>query len=113
MRTRTRVAGAAMLVLLPVAAACGSGSASPEPPAGPVPAVRGGADLVLPLDAYDLDPGERGAVTRAAWRLVRDCVARFGGGYSVPEPSGIPLGPRFEHRHERRYGLLDPRVRHR
>ncbi|MET7398942.1 hypothetical protein ABZS66_36230 [Dactylosporangium sp. NPDC005572] len=62
---------------------------------------------MLPLDAYQLSEKEYVTVQRAAWRLIRDCVQRFGGEYTVPEGLVTADLPRFEHANERRYGLFD------
>jgi hypothetical protein len=89
-------------------AACSSGSGSAEPEVEQTPEVRSTSELTLPLDAYALNEKEHGTVQRAAWRLIRDCVAHFGGRYTVPESLVLGEAPRFEHPHERRYGLFDP-----
>jgi hypothetical protein len=69
--------------------------------------VRTVADIALPLDAHRLNQREYRTVQRAAWRLTRDCVRRFGGDYTVPESAVVANLPRFDNDNERRYGLFD------
>jgi hypothetical protein len=99
----------AFLVICSMVAACGSGSdaSGSEPDIGEIPVIRDTSELVLPLDAYELDSLEYTAVRRAAWRLIRECVRSFGGEYTVAEAVVLRGVPRFDHPHERRYGLYD------
>lgn len=103
-----RVVKSGFLLLIPlVVSACGSGSSSKEPELGPVTTVQSSAEVVLPLDAYQLSQKEYLNIQRASWRLTGKCVARFGGSYTLPEVAVLGNVPQFEHMNERRYGLLD------
>lgn len=109
MGTRARRARGAVFITvcwLVVSCSSGSGSAA-EPDLGPPVAVRRPADIVLPLDAHRLSQREYRTVQRAAWRLTRDCVRRFGAEYTVREAALTDSLPEFEYDNERRYGLFE------
>lgn len=111
MSMRTRCAlGAALIMLSMLATSCMSGPqpTESEPALGPEVTVQKATDLVLPLDAYRLSQKEYVAVRRAAWRLVRDCVHRFGAEYTLPESLILADVPTLVFTNERRYGLFDP-----
>lgn len=87
---------------------CCSGSDLAEPALGRIPVVTDTHELVLPLDAYHYSESEYLKVQSAAWRLVGDCVERFGGDYTVPEALVVAdVGSPFLFGNERRYGLFD------
>lgn len=91
----------AALLALPALAGCGGeggGSQGGEPALGPVPAIRSGTTIELPLDAYT---PEEGLLGKANDLLLQDCVRRYGFSMgSVP-----PARPRPKN--ERRYGIMD------
>ncbi|WP_161692093.1 hypothetical protein [Micromonospora rubida] len=72
------------------AVGCEATSAPPRPV--PVPRLGqspgGAAELVLPLDGYELTPAENLTVHQANIRLLRDCMADFG--LTFPESAGRP-----------------------
>jgi hypothetical protein len=103
-----RARGAVLVATCGLVVSCTSGPGSDsEPKLGPLRAVKAPADVTLPLDADRLSQREYLTVQRAAWRLTRDCVRRFGGEYTVPESAVVANLPQLEHDNERRYGLLD------
>jgi hypothetical protein len=105
------LAGGTTLVcsaLLLLSACATTTSAAAEPDLGPVTRVASAADLALPLDAYRMSGKEYATVRRANWRLVKACVERYGGEYTLEEADTINDVPQFDNLNERRYGLLDP-----
>jgi hypothetical protein len=107
MRIGTRFVCASALLFSTLVTACAAGSGSSEPDIGAIAEIRDARDIVLPLDPYSLNPKEYVTARRAMWRLIRDCLQRFGVDYSLPESAMSDPVPRFEHPHERRYGLID------
>jgi hypothetical protein len=101
--------GVASIVLATLLSSCtsGTGSAEREPDIGPIKTITSGSEVTLPLDAYRFTQKEYITVRRAAWRLVRDCVRRFGGDYTLPNAMVVADVPRLEHDNARRYGLFD------
>lgn len=103
-----RARGAVFITTCWLVASCASGPAPDvEPDLGPLRPVRSAADVTLPLDVDRLNQREYLSVQRAAWRLTRDCVRRFGAEYTLPESAVMANLPRFEKDNARRYGLLD------
>jgi hypothetical protein len=101
---RLLTAGAGTLLIAALAACAGTPA---EPPTDRVPVVERASDLVLPLDEYRLSWAEYRTVQRATWRLIRDCVARFGGQYTLDEAAMVAELPPLRDENERRYGLFD------
>ncbi|MEV6844241.1 hypothetical protein [Actinoplanes sp. NPDC051411] len=95
------------IVLATGACVHGSNPTEPEPSIGPIPTIDNANQLNLPLDAYDVKKKEYVSVRRAAWILTGDCVARFGGTYTLPESVLLDNLPPFELGNSRRYGLID------
>jgi hypothetical protein len=83
-----------------LAAGC---DARQEPSESGWPTLHGGADLRLPLDAYQLAPHQWKQVSRAHRVLVAMCMRRFG--ITSPEPVDVSNTPRTAN--ERRYGITD------
>lgn len=103
-----RARGAVFIITCWLVASCASGPAPDvEPDLGPLRPVRSPADVTLPLDADRFTQREYLSVQRAAWRLTRDCVRRFGAEYTLAESVVTANLPRFEKDNARRYGLLD------
>jgi hypothetical protein len=81
------------------------------PPAAPptTPTPTGGAEPVLPLDAYVLSPQEAERVARTHRALLTRCLRPFGltlpqpDRGSPPDPAGVPP----QGRNGRRYGITD------
>jgi hypothetical protein len=97
--------GIALLVVSAgVAGVCwsrlGSGSPSAEPELPTLPAITAAADLVLPLDAFQVSPGESVVLYRARWQQASTCASRFGVVSTEPSSTDTP-GVRSG----RRYGL--------
>ncbi len=66
-----------LVVVLAVTGACSTDVPSPE-----AHRVKSEADLVLPLDAYDLNGIERSIVQSARYRLIERCLSDFGLSFS-------------------------------
>ncbi|MFG1612848.1 hypothetical protein ACGFI3_08810 [Nonomuraea wenchangensis] len=62
-----------LVVVLAVTGACSTDVPSPE-----AHRVKSEADLILPLDAYDLNGVERSIVQSARYRLIERCLSDFG-----------------------------------
>jgi hypothetical protein len=97
------LAGAALVLL----SACAAGAAPAEPDLGPVPTVTDAAQLNLPLDAYRMTGKEYVTVRRATWRLVKACVDRYGGEYTMKEAEVVDDVPMLDRLNDRRYGVFD------
>ncbi|MPZ85668.1 MAG: hypothetical protein GEV28_36925 [Actinophytocola sp.] len=75
-------------------AGCGVDAGAPpapgEPKLGAIPTVARYADVEFPLDRFRTRPEEFLMLSRAHDVVVRDCLARFGIGYVVPERVLVP-----------------------
>lgn len=80
-------------------AACAPDSPA-EPAIGPIPVVRSGTDIVLPLDSYVQTGPQMRLLTKAMTVAGNRCMRRFG--LEWPADESIP-----EFSNARRYGILD------
>jgi hypothetical protein len=95
------VAVAAVTAAVAVTAAGRTGHEAPSLPAGSAV----GAQIRLPLDAYQLTPAETARVDRARRAALAACLRRFG--FGTP-PAAEPQRP--DSLNARRYGVTDPQV---
>ncbi|GIM90950.1 hypothetical protein [Paractinoplanes toevensis] len=87
--------------------ACTAGRApapSAEPELGPIPVVRSGADIRLPLDAYVLTMEQARMYSAAVNILGRDCMKRFG----LTWPASAPAPSTETPLNARRYSVIEP-----
>ncbi len=95
----------AVVALALLVIGCGAGNGD-EPVIGEIPEITDPSDVVLPLDVFSYSPEQYRDVQLAAWQLIRDCVTRFGGEYTVPKELVVEM-PALLFSHERRYGIAD------
>jgi hypothetical protein len=96
-----------LALVIAAAGACTAGRA-PAPPAepelGPIPVVRSGADIRLPLDAYVLTMEQARNYSAAVNILGRDCMKRFG----LTWPASAPAPSTETWLNARRYSVIEP-----
>lgn len=101
-----RLGVAATVVVVMIASAAvwlGGASVFPsvEPDLPPLATVQRTADLVLPLDSFQVSAGDSAALDGARRRLTASCAARFGIVSTEPSSTEPP-----RERNARRYGIL-------
>lgn len=92
-----------LLALVAVTSSCGRDGSAAVRLSEPTVRVLTAQDIVLPLDRYDISPGDAAVVQRARAALNAACATRFGSMSTEPEPDATVPDP-----DERRYGILDP-----